>query len=99
MTSFFVVLPARFCKISYLIYCVIAGQFMRKGVHLDNQRQMLMFSDGRYPVPVIRDSAMTGGSGKECWKAMNFGNQGEGLIIGKILNYVVPHLLSDDLNI
>ena len=72
---------------------------MGKRVHLNKQRQMLVFSDGRYPVPVIKDSTMTGDSRKECWKAMNFGNQGEGLIIGKILNYVVPHLLSDDLNI
>ena len=75
------------------------GQFMGKGIHIDIQKQLLVYSDGRDPVPITRDNTMTGRSGKECWKAMNFGHQGEGLILGKILNYVVPHLLSDELNI
>jgi len=72
---------------------------MGKRVHIDTQKQLLLYSDGRNPVPVIRDSIITGGSGKKCWKAMNYGHQGEGLILGKILNYVVPHLLSDELSI
>ena len=72
---------------------------MRRGIYIDAQKQLLMYLDGRDPVPVARNSEMTGNFGKECWKAMNFGNQGEGLIIGKILNYVVPHLLSAVLNI
>ena len=67
---------------------------MSMGIHIDTQRQMLIFSDGRNPVPVTKDTAMTG---KPCWKAMNYGNQGERLIRGNILDYMVPYILADDL--
>jgi len=76
-----------------------AGQFMRKGISVDTQRQMLIYSDGRDPVPVTKDSKMAGDGGRQCWKVMNIGHQGEGLIEGKILQYVVPDILSSDLNI
>ena len=63
---------------------------MKKGVDIDTQREMLIYSDGRDPVSVTRDSVMTG---KLCWKANNFGLQGEGLIEGNILDYVVPSII------
>ena len=66
------------------------GQFMKKGINVDTQKEMLIYSDGRDPVPVVKDSAMTG---RLCWKAKNYGNQGEGLIDGEILDYVVPNIL------
>ena len=66
---------------------------MRKGVDIDTKKSLLTFSDGRDPVPVKRDSSMTGDSEQQYWKAMNNGNQGEGLIQGKILDYVVAHIL------
>ena len=72
---------------------------MKKGVDIDTQREMLIYSDGRNPVPVIRDSSMTGDANRECWKVMNYGHQGEGLIKGKIFDYVVPHILSSDFNL
>ncbi|XP_065894701.1 IgGFc-binding protein-like isoform X2 [Dysidea avara] len=68
----------------------LMGQFMKKGVDINIKKEMLIYSDGRDPVPVTRDSAMTG---KWCWKAANFGNQGEGLIEGDILDYVLPNIL------
>ena len=70
---------------------------MKKGVNIDTKREMLIFSDGRDPVPVGRDSVMTG---KWCWKANNYGNQGEGLIEGDILDYLVANILDvpDNLN-
>ena len=70
---------------------------MKKGVDIDTQKEMLIYSDGRDPVPVTKDSAMTG---KLCWKANNFGPQGEGLIEGDILDYVVPSIIdvADDIN-
>ena len=71
----------------------IIGQFMRKGIDIDTKKSLLTFYDGRDPVPVTRDTSMTGNS-QECWKAMNYGNQGEGLIKGKVLDYVVPHILA-----
>ncbi|XP_065894617.1 inter-alpha-trypsin inhibitor heavy chain H3-like isoform X1 [Dysidea avara] len=77
----------------------LMGQFMRKGVDIDIQREMLIYSDGRDPVPVTRDSTMTGDANRQCWKVMNYGHQGEGLIKGKILDYVVPHILSTDFNL
>ena len=42
-------------------------------------------SDGHNPVLVTKDTAMTG---KQCWKALNYGHQGEGLIKGNILDHV-----------
>ena len=53
---------------------------MRKGVDIDVKKSLLTFSDGRDPVPVVRDSSMTGNPKQQCWKAMNYGNQGEGLL-------------------
>ena len=55
--------------------------------------KLLTFSDGRDPVPVVRDSSMTGNPEQQCWKAMNYGNQGEGLLQGKILDYLVDYIL------
>ena len=72
---------------------------MMKGVNIDIQREMLIYSDGRDPVPVTRDSTMTGDADRQCWKVMNYGHQGEGLIKGRILDYVVPHILSADFNL
>ena len=46
---------------------------MRKGVDIDEKKSLLTFSDGRDPVPVIRDSSMTGNPEQQCWKAMNYG--------------------------
>jgi len=82
-----------------IMYASSAGQFMSKGVDIDKQREMLIYFDGRGPVPVTKDSTMTGNAGRQCWKVMNYGHQGEGLIKGKILDYVVPHILSADFNL
>ena len=66
---------------------------MSKNVNIDTQKEILIFADGRNPVPVTKDTAMTG---KQCWKAMNNGHQGEGLIKGNILDYVLTNILVDD---
>jgi len=71
-------------------FVLTAGQFMKKGIDIDTQKEMLIYSDGRDPVSVTRDAVMTG---KMCWKANNYGYQGEGLIEGNILDYVVPNIL------
>jgi len=77
----------------FLYFFVHLGQFMTKMTDIDVQRGMLIHFDGRNPVPVVRDTTMTG---KPCWKAMNYGKQGEGLIKGSILDYVVSGILKDD---
>ena len=71
----------------------ISGQFMMKGMDIDPIKKILTYSDGRDPVPVEKDDVMTG---KTCWKAMNPGHQGEGLIKGSVLDYMVSNLLDDD---
>ena len=63
---------------------------MTEGIEVDTQRKMLIYPDGRDPVPVIEDFVM---AGKACWKSMNYGNQGEGLIQGSILDYVMENIL------
>ena len=69
---------------------------MRRGIEIDAQKKMLIYSDGRDPVPVTKDFAM---AGKECWKSMNYGNQGEGLIQGDILDYVVENILETNVKL
>ena len=69
---------------------------MTKGLDIDSQRKILIYPDGHNPVPVTKDTKMIGDSNKPCWKAMNNGNQGEGLIRGNILDYVVSNILEDD---
>ena len=69
---------------------------MQKGVDVDTHKEILVYANGHDPVPVVKDSTMTG---KQCWKAMNFGKQGEGLIKGKILDYFVSSILKTDLNL
>ena len=66
---------------------------MVKGMAIDSIRKILTFPDGRDPVPVEMNDVMTG---KTCWKAMNPGHQGEGLIKGSVLDYMVSNLLEDD---
>jgi len=75
---------------------VCLDQFLHKGIDIDTQKEILVYSDGRDPVPVTKDSAMTG---RECGKAMNHGNQGEGLIKGNILDYFVTDILKADFNL
>ena len=66
---------------------------MKKGIEIDTQKKMLIYQDGRDPVPVAEDFAM---AGRKCWKSMNFGNQGEGLIQGHILDYVMGSILETE---
>ena len=69
---------------------------MTKGLDIDSRKQILIYPDDRDPVPVTKDTKMTGDPNKPCWKAMNNGIQGEGLIRGNILDYVVSNILEDD---
>ena len=79
-----------FCSFNYI------GQFMAKGLDIDSQKQMLVYSDGHDPVPVTKDTKMSGDGNRPCWKAMNNGIQGEGLIKGHVLDYMVSNILEDD---
>ena len=72
---------------------LFSGQFMVKGMSVDPIKKILTYSDNHYPVAVELDNVMTG---KTCWKAMNSGHQGEGLIEGDVLDYLVSNLLEDD---
>ena len=69
---------------------------MTKGLDIDSRKQILIYPDDHDPVPVTKDTKMTGDPNKPCWKAMNNGIQGEGLIKGNILDYVVSTILEDD---
>ena len=69
---------------------------MRKDIDIDMQKQILIYPDDRDPVPVTKDTKMTGNLNKPCWKTMNTGIQGEKLIKGDILDYVVSNILEDD---
>ena len=69
---------------------------MTKGIDIDVQKQILIYPDSRDPVPVTKDTKTTGNPNKPCWKTMNIGIQGEGLIKGNILDYMVSNILADD---
>ena len=60
---------------------------------IDSIKKILTYPGSYDPVAVELDNVMTG---KTCWKAMNTGHQGEGLIEGDILDYMVSSLLKDD---
>jgi len=79
--------------ITYICIYKLIGQFMRSGIEIDTQKKMLLYPDGRDPVPVTKDFVM---AGKQCWKSMNYGSQGEGLIQGDILDYVMENILETD---
>ena len=69
------------------------GQFMVKGIAIDPVKKILIHPDGHDPTPVKMDDAMIG---MTCWKAMKPGQQGEGLIKGLVLDYMVSNMLEDD---
>ena len=70
------------------------GQFMMKGMAIDPIRKMLTYPDNHDPAAVEMDELMTG---KKChMHVMNPGHQGEGLIRGSSLDYMVSNLLEDD---
>ena len=57
---------------------------MIKGIAIDPIKKILTYPDDHDPV--VMDNVMTS---KPCWKAINPGHQGEGLIEGSILHYMV----------
>jgi len=69
---------------------------MVKGMAIDPMKKMLIYPDNHNPVTVEMNYVMTD---KRCWKAMNPGYQGEGLIKGSVLDYMVSNLLEDDFKI
>ena len=66
---------------------------MTKDIDIDVQKQILIYPDGRDPMPVTKDTRMTSNFNKPCWKT---GIQGEKLIKGDIRDYVVSNILEDD---
>ena len=88
-------------KTSYCIYYGIIGQFFCPGHEIDEIRKLLIFPlFSQEPIPVVRKpvwSFMERESVEPkqlCWTAMNTGFQGEGLIKGHYLDYVMSSLLS-----
>ena len=69
---------------------------MTKDIDIDAQKQILIYPDGRDPIPVTKDTRMTSNFNKSCWKTLNTGIQGEKLIKGDIQDYVVSNILEDD---
>lgn len=71
---------------------------MVRGIEIDPIKRILI-RPGFEAVPVEKTVAWTynkGQVGAQCWKAMNPGHQGEGLIEGTILNYIVDNILEKD---
>ena len=65
-------------------------------VNIGSQKELLIYYDGGDLLSITTDSAMTG---KLFRKANNYGHQGESLIEGDILDYVVPSILVVDDNV
>ena len=77
----------------------LLGQFFCPGHTIDITRKLLMFPSHREPIPVVRrpiwsfmERRKTGQSSHFCWMTMNNGYQGEGIIDGTYLDYVVSSL-------
>ena len=73
------------------LFGLCLGQFMGQGVMIDEIKSILIRPNFP-PIPVVKSSYQSAEMTKRCWKSMNVGNQGQGLIEGTILDYVVPSL-------
>lgn len=76
------------------------GQFFRDGVKIDTVRKLL-FLPKMDPVPVARRPVWAfmerEVKNKDvCWTAMNPGYQGDGLIEGTYMDYLVNDVLDDE---
>ena len=76
------------------------GQFFRKEVEIDTVRKILILP-GKEPVPVMRRPVWSFmerevAEDQLCWTAMNPGYQGQGLIDGTYLDYLVNDVFSTD---
>ena len=74
---------------------------MRKGVTIDKVKQILIRPD-HPPVPVMLGTTWNERAVSNhttlCWHAMNYGSQGEGLIKGNVLDYLVNSVEQNDFN-
>ena len=67
---------------------------MNKGIAVDPIRGILI-RPGFEAIPVVKDQKWqyTGeDASSECWRVMNVGHQGENLIEGTILDYIVENI-------
>ena len=79
---------------------LFTGQFFRKEVEIDTVRKILILP-GKEPVPVMRRPVWSFMEREVvddqlCWTAMNPGYQGQGLIDGAYLDYLVEDVFSTD---
>ena len=85
-------------NIFHHLMLIIAGQFFNKGVAIDEVRKILIMPN-KEPVPVMRRPVWSfmereTADDQLCWTAMNPGYQGEGLIDGNHLDYIVKDIFS-----
>ena len=79
----------------------LIGQFFREGVEIDEVRKMLIIPH-KEPVPIMRKPIWsfmereknTSSIDNFCWTTMNIGYQGNGLIDGHYVDYIVHDVLS-----
>ena len=79
---------------------LFSGQFFRNGVEIDEVRKILIMPD-KEPVPVMRRPVWSFmerevADDQLCWTAMNPGYQGDGLIDGRYLDYLVDDVLDTE---
>ena len=67
---------------------------MNKDITIDPVREILI-RPGFEAIPVIKDKKWRYNEEpiSECWRVMNVGHQGEGLIEGTILDYIVDDIM------
>jgi len=83
-----------FSTCTLLLY--FTGQFMAEGVKIDPENKLLIRPKNN-PVAVTKNTSNDAlKPQKSCWHAVTHGNQGEGLIEGKILDYTVESIMEDN---
>ena len=78
-----------------LIVCSTTGQFLTKDIEIDPLKEILIRRSDLEPVPILRSEGWDFQNEQpviKCWKAMNVGNQGEGLIEGSVSDYMVQSI-------
>jgi len=71
------------------------GQFLSKGIEIDPLKEILIRRFDLEPVPILRSEGWDLQNDQpviKCWKAMNVGSQGEGLIEGSVSDYMVQSI-------
>jgi len=77
----------------HVLFFIFQGQFMGKDIKIDSGYNMMKIGDHK-PISVVKGPAwLFLGIDDDCWYGKSTSNQGDGVIEGNIMDYMVEELL------